>query len=298
LREKLEKMSTDELLKLKKILEAKRGLAPPNPGAISNNSLKGSETEIDKMDKADLEKMIESTFKRVLKEQEDERERLRQEQRQRAEKYGISPKEGGSLTKPGEYENIPEDQFADPVNYRYPIDADHVRAALTYFNQPDNRSAGGYNHEEQVKIMTKIVQAALSHGIQVSWQPEDPVYRDLPEGQKSKLAGYEKVGVRVPIKETEKQNELPQNQLTVVMEQKKALEGALKESEAKIKALEERLLKKSMGEAVVNPIDASTITTDLISKKEILTLLPERVPTAWGYGPYELVMRIKRKLGG
>ena len=34
----------------------------------------------------------------------------------------------------------------------------------------------------------------------------------------------------------------------------------------------------------------------LVSKKEILELLPERVPIHWGYGPAELVRRLKSKL--
>jgi len=34
----------------------------------------------------------------------------------------------------------------------------------------------------------------------------------------------------------------------------------------------------------------------LVSKREILELLPERVPIHWGYGPAELVRRLKSKL--
>ena len=129
-----------------------------------------------------------------LKEQADEteRERLHREQKERADKYGIEPKDGGNLTKPGEYEDIPEDQFADPVNWRYPVDADHVKGAVTYFNQPDNRKQ--YSHAEQVKIMTKIVKAALANDMEVSYQPEDSVYRDLPEDLKKQLSGYEEGG--------------------------------------------------------------------------------------------------------
>jgi len=85
------------------------------------------------------------------------------------------------------------------------------------------------------------------------------------------------------------QIEALQNQLGIVTEQKKTLEGALKEAEAKIRTLEERLSKKPLGEAVVSSIDS-------VSKKEILALLPERVPIAWGYGPFELIQKLKRKV--
>jgi len=131
---------------------------------------------------------VRSIVKEFLGEQEDGRAKLRQAQLERAQKYGIAPKEGGNLTKPSEYESIPEDQFADPTNYRYPIDKEHVDAALKYFNQPDNRR--DYSHEEAVKIMTKIIQSALTNGIEVSYQSEDPVYRDLPEDLKAKMKGY------------------------------------------------------------------------------------------------------------
>ena len=125
-------------------------------------------------------------------EQESEREKLHQAQMERAKKYGISPKPDGHLTKPKEYENIPEDEFADPVNYKYPIDnEEHVRGALTYFNQPQKREAGGYTTEEAAKILEKIIRKALSLGITVSWQPEDPAYKALPEEVKEKLEGYQ-----------------------------------------------------------------------------------------------------------
>ena len=125
--------------------------------------------------------------------EEGERERLRREAEERAQRYGIGVKEGGHLTKPKEYASIPDDQFADPVNYRYPIDAEHIRAALSYFNMPKNRETGGYTHEEQVRIMEKIIRAALKYGIEVQWKPDDPVYHDLPEDLKEKLVGYEQI---------------------------------------------------------------------------------------------------------
>jgi hypothetical protein len=121
-----------------------------------------------------------------------EQEKLRKAAQDRADKYGISVKKDGHLTKPDEFKDLPEDQFADPVNYRYPVDKDHADAALKYFNQPDNRQAGGYSHEEAVKIMEKIVKGCLAAGVEVAYQAEDPVYKALPEDLKTKLKGYEK----------------------------------------------------------------------------------------------------------
>jgi len=55
--------------------------------------------------------------------------------------------------------------------------------------------------------------------------------------------------------------------------------------------------KPSLGEAVISPTDkAEPERSDMISKGEVLALLPERIPRHWGYGPYEMVRRIRRKL--
>jgi hypothetical protein len=108
----------------------------------------------------------------------------------RSQKYGIGIKQGGAITKPSEFSNVPEGQFADPVNFRYPVDAEHCKAALGYFNQPDNRSQ--YSQEEQAKIMQKIVAACVANGIEVSWQPNDAAYKALPEELKAKCSGYTK----------------------------------------------------------------------------------------------------------
>ena len=145
--------------------------------------------------KKELLEAVRSEMQQIAKavyEQETEREKLHQAQQERAKKYGISAKPDGHLTKPAEYEKIQEDEFADPVNYKYPIDnEEHVRGALTYFNQPQKREAGGYTTEEVAKILEKIIRKALSLGVEVSWQPEDQAYKSLPEEVKQKLKGYE-----------------------------------------------------------------------------------------------------------
>ncbi len=108
----------------------------------------------------------------------------------RSQKYGIGVKDGSHVTKPSEYADLEDDQFADPVNYRYPIDAEHVQASLTDFNAPENRA--GYTAEEQAKILAKIVVTAFAAGVEVTYQPEDAAYQALPEELKAKLQGYTK----------------------------------------------------------------------------------------------------------
>jgi len=116
--------------------------------------------------------------------EEGARERAKKEQEARAFKYGITIKEGGNVTKPGEFENIPDDEFADPVNYRYPIDAEHVQAAWAYISQPNNQKAGGYSSEEWGKMQEKVKAAMKKHGYQVEGEP--PVKNDdgNPSGEK------------------------------------------------------------------------------------------------------------------
>ena len=57
---------------------------------------------------------------------------------------------------------MPDGEFADPVNYRYPLDESRVVAAWNYWNHPDNQKQ--YNAEEKAKITDKIKAAMKKHG--------------------------------------------------------------------------------------------------------------------------------------
>jgi hypothetical protein len=57
--------------------------------------------------------------------------------RERERKYGYKAPLNANLTKPSRWENVPEDEFADPVGYKYPVHTPrNARAALTYFKNP------------------------------------------------------------------------------------------------------------------------------------------------------------------
>lgn len=83
----------------------------------------------------------------------------------RASKHGIGAKEGGNKTKPSKYKDIPDDEFGDPVNYRYPLDEEHIHDALSYWAKPKDREQ--YSKEEVGKITRRILAAAKKHGVQV-----------------------------------------------------------------------------------------------------------------------------------
>lgn len=83
-------------------------------------------------------------------------------QEKRASRYGIAIKTGGNVTKPGEYANVDDDKFGDPVNYKYPLNQERVLPAIQYFNHEGQRTAGGYTESEWVIIGKRIAQIASS----------------------------------------------------------------------------------------------------------------------------------------
>lgn len=104
------------------------------------------------------------TWTSTAKTEQDDEDPDKKAQRARAAKYGIGIKDGGNVTKPGEFSDLSDDQFADPVNYRYPIDAEHVMAAWAYINKPENRAKGGYTEEEWSKMQNKVKAAMKKFG--------------------------------------------------------------------------------------------------------------------------------------
>lgn len=106
---------------------------------------------------------LDQLLKAAADEGRSEREKLREEAEARAKKYGISFKEGkGHLTPPRGKPTDPE-QYADPVNYAYPITDEYVQAAVNYFNHEGQREAGGYTTEEWAIIGKRIAEAANRH---------------------------------------------------------------------------------------------------------------------------------------
>jgi hypothetical protein len=77
-------------------------------------------------------------------------------------------KEEGHKTKPSEYKDVPDSEFADPTNHKYPIDAAHVQAAWSYINQDKNQAAGGYSDSEWSAMKTRVKAAMKRHGHEVS----------------------------------------------------------------------------------------------------------------------------------
>lgn len=85
----------------------------------------------------------------------------KQAQEARSKHYGIAIKDGGNVTKPGEWASLPDDDFADPVNYRYPMtDKAHADNAAARWGDESNRSQ--YSPDEQ-KIIADRIAARQRH---------------------------------------------------------------------------------------------------------------------------------------
>lgn len=85
----------------------------------------------------------------------------------RAAKYGISVREDGHLSKPGAFAAIPEEQFADPVNYAYPMDTpERARAALAYWGQRKDQAC--YSPEDRTQIEARMKRLAEAQGVTVA----------------------------------------------------------------------------------------------------------------------------------
>lgn len=66
----------------------------------------------------------------------------------------------GTATKPTEYASISDDDFADPLNWRYPANDGSVEASVRAFNQRDARYKGGYSRSEWARVGRKLADMA------------------------------------------------------------------------------------------------------------------------------------------
>lgn len=118
--------------------------------------------KIDELGKLEFSKRLVKAFGKdaVLKaflDQEGEREKAMAKAKERCGKYPVSFKEGkGNVTKPGEYENIPENMFGDPCNFKYPMTAEYIMGAWSYVNKSENRAKGEYSETEWTWIQNRI----------------------------------------------------------------------------------------------------------------------------------------------
>lgn len=90
-----------------------------------------------------------------------DRDKAKAAQQARAKKYHIAVKDGGNVTKPGEWKSLDDSAFGDPVNYRYPMaDKAHADNAAARWGDVSNRAQ--YGGSEQ-KIIGDRILARQKH---------------------------------------------------------------------------------------------------------------------------------------
>lgn len=96
------------------------------------------------------------TAEAIEKAQTNDREKQKEAQKARAEKYGIAILPQGHLTKPGQWASVPDSEWGDPVNYRYPMpDKAHAANAAARFGQESSSYKGKDTVGERIKKREK-----------------------------------------------------------------------------------------------------------------------------------------------
>lgn len=144
----------------------------------------------------DVGQVVEDVEKAVPAKDADRETKLKAQQA-RSKKYGIEILSSGSnLTYPANTPNT-ERLFSDPVNLKYPTayegdtkpDQARTRNAIARFKQ--NYTAYSKN-TSRARVYERIVRAALAAGIDVSYDPQDPVDKLLPGDLKTRLQNLNK----------------------------------------------------------------------------------------------------------
>ena len=116
----------------------------------------------------------------------------REAQEARSKQYGIEALEtGAALTYPAGSPTT-ESMYGDPVNLKYPFgkednedDLGRIRNALARFKQ----AADTYSDtKSKAKVFERIVRKAIAAGVDVGYDPEDPIDQLLPGDLKDRLA--------------------------------------------------------------------------------------------------------------
>lgn len=121
---------------------------------------------------------------------ERDREKAQKAQESRSKKYGIAVKDGGHVTKPGKWESVPDEDFLDPANYRYPCpDAEQTQSAASYWGQEKNKAQ--YSTEERSIIDKRLVKFEKKFNIGEYRKEEKMKFNEFVQKLKELMAGVE-----------------------------------------------------------------------------------------------------------
>lgn len=165
------------------------------PDDVAQTLEKASHTSSAKRkDRKELLRELQETQRRFLELKKaltaEEKERLEEELKRREEKYGYKAGKNAHLKKPKAYEDVPEDEFADPVGWNYPVNtAKRARAALAYFM----RFHDAYDDPDaKIFIYERILRALKRFGIKRHFNPDFPLDWLVSKDLKKWMEGYDK----------------------------------------------------------------------------------------------------------
>lgn len=84
----------------------------------------------------------------------------------RSEKYGIKVKPELRKTKPEIYKDLTEEDFADPVHYKFPLSKPYILASLATWSRPSARRY--YSEDEARIIVSRLLRSARNHKINLT----------------------------------------------------------------------------------------------------------------------------------
>jgi phage I-like protein len=88
-------------------------------------------------------------------------------QEARSREFGIGIKAGGHVSKPQEWQGVPDEQWGDPVNYRYPCHTpENARAAWFFWRQPGHQDQ--YSREERARITARLRELARAQNVVIT----------------------------------------------------------------------------------------------------------------------------------
>ncbi|ROL58652.1 hypothetical protein D9V86_11720 [Bacteroidetes/Chlorobi group bacterium ChocPot_Mid] len=123
---------------------------------------------------------------------------LKSAQEQRSKKFGIAIQSSrGLATKPEHYSTLKDEDFADPVHYRFPInDIANTIVSMSMFNRYDTRNE--YQETERQIIGSRLVDAAIK--FQIDDKKRDlfiNMYKENNKQQFTNKSGEKKVDEKI-----------------------------------------------------------------------------------------------------
>lgn len=117
----------------------------------------------------------------------------------RAEQHNIEVVESKVRAKPGEYKNLKDDDFADPVHWRFPVKLPYqIRSSLAIFRKPSVRNQ--YTDKSKTTILSRLLNAAVKNNISLT--PEVWAFRE----ELGRIAKeYQFADVPIPVDQLSKQ---------------------------------------------------------------------------------------------